>query len=189
MENQKEPIVGRFIIEILGAPKEYIEKALKEHIEKIKNDGVDVRAETFEEPVQKDELWTQFVELEAAFPNATELLNFCFDSMPSSVELLSPEKMSLETKDFEGFLNDFQAKLHHVDMMIKNLQAQKNVLDRNTINILHNFMLYACETKPYKLEELSKLLGLGEKELKPFVEQLVEKGALKKREDETYARD
>lgn len=184
-----EEITGRFIIEILGAPKEYIVKALKEHIEKIKKEGVKVKKETYEEPAQKKELWMQFVEIEASFKNPTELLNFCFDSMPSSVEILSPETLSFDTKELEDFLNDFQAKLHHTDKMLKNLQAQKNVLDRNAVNMVHNFVLHACTVKPQKLEELSKLVGIGEKELKPFVEQLAEKEMLKKRDDNTYARD
>lgn len=183
-----EPIVGRFIIEILGAPKEHIERALKEHVEKLKSEGVDIRSEKFEEAVEKENLWTQFVELEASFKDLNELLNFCFDSMPSSVELLSPDKVALESKEFENFLNDFQAKLHHADMLIKNLQAQKNVLDRNTINILHNFALFACKAEPQKLESLSKLLGIGEKELQPFIDQLVERNLLKK-EGEKYVRD
>lgn len=174
-----ENITGRFIVEILGAPKEYIEKALKEHINKVKQE-YQVLEEKYSEPEQKDDLWSQFVELKIRFETPQDLLNFCFDSMPSSVELLEPEKLAIEIRDLEDLLNDFQAKLHHTDMMLKNINAQKQVLDRNAINILHNFIKYACSQKPHTIEELEKLLGLTQKDLNKFIEHLVKKGVITK---------
>ncbi len=173
-------IVMRCMLEILGAPKEFIVEKLKEHVDKVKAEGVQIQLEKYAEPVQQDKLFTQFVELQVAFKNVEELLDFCFDSMPSSVEILSPEKLTLDMNHFEQFLNDFQAKLHHTDMMLKGMQAQKAVLDKNAINVFHNFIKFACKAKPQTLEQLSSLLGLGVKELTPFVNGLVEKKVLKK---------
>ena len=114
------------------------------------------------------------------FKDVKQLFDFCFDSMPSSVEILSPAKFTLDTPELEDFLNDFQAKLHHTDMMLKNMQIQKQVLDHNALNMVHNFIKYVCKIKPYTLEQLSEVLGIGVDELKSFVDGLVEKGALKK---------
>ena len=83
------------------------------------------------------------------------------------------------TKIGEDLMNDFQAKLHHADMMLKGLQAQKALLDKNAINVFHNFIKFACKA-PQTLKELTALLGMGEKELTPFVDGLVQKGTLKK---------
>jgi len=177
---EQQPIVARCMVEILGAPKEFIVKALKDHIDKLKQEGLGIQMETYAEPVEKDKLFSQFVELQIAFKNLKELLDFCFDSMPSAVEILSPEKLDLDTAILQDFLNDFQSKLHHTDMMLKGLQMQKQVLDRNALNIFYNFIKFACGIKPYSLDELSVLLGIGGKELSPFVESLVSKGALRK---------
>ncbi len=177
---EPQPIVARCIIEILGAPKEFIAKKLQEHVDKIKQDGLDVQIEKYAEPVPSDKLFTQFVELQISFKDVQELLDFCFDTMPSTVEIMSPEKLELDTAKFELFINDLQAKLHETDMMLKGLQAQKGVLDRNAINILHNFIRFACHTKPHSLDDLSKLLGIQVDALTPFVEQLIGKGAIKK---------
>lgn len=177
---EQQPIIARCIVEILGAPKEHVEKELKGHVDKLKEDGLEVQTEKYEPPVAKDKLFSQFVELVIKFKDAQELLNFCFDSLPSSVEIMSPEKLELDTAFFEDFLNDFQAKLHHTDMMLKGVQAQKQLLDKNAINIFHNFIKFACRQKPHTLKELSGLLGVGEKELEPFVKGLVDKGVVKK---------
>ncbi len=177
---EQQPIVARCIVEILGAPKEYIVKALRDHIEKVKQEGLDVQIEKYAEPVPQDKLFTQFVELQIAFKSLKELLDFCFDSMPSTVEIMSPEKLSIDMAVFENFINDFQGKLHHTDMMLKGLQAQKQILDKNAINVLHNFIKFACKAKPQSLDDLSKLLGIEAKDLTVFIESLVEKGELEK---------
>jgi len=176
---EQQPVVARCIVEILGAPKEFIAKALQDHIEKVKQDGVDIQVEKYAEPVQQDKLFSQFVELQIAFKDLKQLLDFCFDSMPSSVEIMSPEKLQLDMAVFEDFINDFQGKLHHTDMMLKGIQAQKQVLDRNALNILHNFIKYICRA-PHSIDDLSKMLGISTEDLSTFVESLVKKGELKK---------
>ena len=177
---EQQPIVARCMVEILGAPKEHIVKALQDHVDKVKQEGLDIQIEKYAEPVPQDKLFSQFVELQIAFKGLKQLLDFCFDSMPSSVEILSPEKLVLDMSVFEEFINDFQGKLHHTDMMLKGLQAQKMVLDKNAINILHNFVKFACRTKPHTLEELSKLLGIDQDDLSTFIDSLTKKGMLKK---------
>lgn len=181
---EEQPVVARCILEILGAPKEFIKKKLEEHIAKLKEDGLDVQLETYEEPKQQNELFSQFVEVQIKFKDAMQLLDFCFDSMPSSVEIISPEKIEVDMANFEKLLNDFQAKLHHTDMMLKNMQAQKMVLDKNALNVLQNFIKFVCRT-PHTLDELSSILGLGQKELTAFLSGLIDKGALRK-EKEAY---
>ena len=173
----------RCILEILGAPKEYISQKLREHVDKLKENGLVVELEKYAEAVSKEKLFMQFVELEISFTSAKELLDFCFDNMPSSIEILSPESLSLDMSSFEDILNDFSAKLHHADALIKSVSSQKQLLDRNTVNIFHNFIKYACSVSPRSIAELEELLGLGGIELKPFVEHLAGKGILEKEGD------
>ncbi|MEM3154492.1 MAG: hypothetical protein QW165_02915 [Candidatus Woesearchaeota archaeon] len=177
---EQQPIVVRAIVEIMGAPKEFVHKALLDHVDKIKQDGLNVQFEKFAEPKAQDNYFTQFVELQIAFKDLEQLLDFCIDSMPSAVEIMSPDKLQLDTAVFEDFINDFQARLHHTDMMLKGLQAQKKVLDQNALNVFHNFIKFACRAQPHSIEQLSELLGIGVKELQPFVENMVNKGELKK---------
>jgi len=183
-----EGIIARCIVEIMGAPKEFIEQKLKEHVDKLREDELKILKERYEEPEQKDKMFSQFVELEIHFKDLRELLDFCIDSMPSTVEILKPDEMVMDMAVFEDFINDFQTKLHQTDMILKTLTAQKSVLDKNAINVLHNFVLFACKQKPHTMAELSKVTGIAEKELGPFIEGLVVKGGLKK-EGEAYVRN
>jgi len=172
----------RCIVEILGAPKDFIEAELRNHMKKVKEAGFNVLSEKYEEPVEKDNLFMQFVELEVSFKKLEELMDFCFESMPSSVEILSPDKMVMKLGDLEGFINDFQAKLHFTDAAYKKLDAEKKVLDHNVVNLCHNFILFACKL-PQTLEDLSKLVGIKGDKLTGFVDHLIKKGKLKKEGD------
>ena len=47
--------------------------------------------------------------------------------MPSSVEILDPDKLSFESKNMDNLLNDLLSKLHQQSMAVRNLHAE-NVL-------------------------------------------------------------
>ena len=119
----------RFIIEIAGYPKEHIEETMKGVVEKLKKEKKVVNFKIFEAE-QKEKLFSTFSEIEIDVEDFDELMGICFDYMPSSVEILKPDKFNLESKDFENFINDLLAKLHQYDMIIKNLKAQNMVLNK-----------------------------------------------------------
>ncbi|MBU2634295.1 MAG: hypothetical protein KJ674_03550, partial [Nanoarchaeota archaeon] len=116
-------IKTRLIVEIAGFPKEHIEETMKRVMEKIKAEKKVLKYNIYEAE-QKDKLFSTFAEVEIEFPNLDELSGFCFDYMPSSIEILSEEKLNMVPKEYENILNDILAKLHHYDMIIKNLKAE-----------------------------------------------------------------
>jgi len=180
MEKQ---VVARCILEILGAPEKHIVSELKKHVDKLKEEGLKILSESFAKVEPQDNLFTQFVELEIEFTDPRALLDFCFDSLPSSVEIITPDKIELDLQYFQGMLNDFQAKLHHADRLLKDIAVQKQVLDKNAINILQNFLKYACQNKPQTIEELSEMVGMNAEKISKFLEGLVERGVIKKEGD------
>lgn len=175
-------IVARVIIEMLGAPKEYIETTLKNYIEKLKKDGIKIIKETVEPAQKQNELFSTFVELDIDFDKMEDLLGFCFDSMPSSVEILEPEELQINASDLSGHLNDLQAKLHEVDMVVKTTRAQNKVLDKNAMNVFKNFVKYLCK-EGMTTEEMSKIVGIETRQLQKFVDILVKEGKIKKEGD------
>lgn len=120
----------RAIIEVAGAPKEHIEKVIKEIVEKIKNEKGLERFKIFEAQ-EKDKLHFTFTEMEINFKNFEELSGFCFDYFPSSVEILE-EDVSVKREELENTINDLLAKLHQYDMNLKNLKAENIMLKKNT---------------------------------------------------------
>lgn len=119
----------RFIIEIAGYPKEHIENTMKGVVNKVRNEKKVLNYKIYEAE-QKERLFSTFAEVEIEIKDFDEFVGICFDYMPSSVEILKPDKFNLNSKDFENFVNDLLAKLHQYDMIIKNLKAQNMVLNK-----------------------------------------------------------
>lgn len=177
-------IKARVIIEMLGAPQEYIETTLKNYLEKLKKDGIKIVKETIEPAQKQNELFSTFAELDIEFEKMEDLLGFCFDSMPSSVEILEPEELQISAADLSGHLNDLQAKLHEIDMVVKTTRAQNAVLDKNAMNVFKNFIKHICK-EAHTTEEMSKIVGIKPEQLQKFVEILIKEDKLKK-EGEKY---
>ncbi|MBD3361616.1 hypothetical protein GF358_02365 [Candidatus Woesearchaeota archaeon] len=166
----------RAILEMLGAPKEYIEKTLKEYIQKLKKD-LKITKEEYEEAKPQGKMFSTFAELEIKFTNPNQMLDFCFEALPSSMEILAPEEMNFKSNDMSDFLNDLQSRLHEADMVVKSVRAQNKVLDNNATAVLQNFIKFLCK-EPKTSEEMSPYIGLSSKDVKAFADKLVEKGVI-----------
>ena len=128
-------IRARIIIEVVGLPKEHVSETLNKLIEKIKenNELVLERQEIFE-PIELKEmkLFSSFVEADIKFNCIEQLLGFCFDFTPSSVEVLEPLSFIFDAKFLNGMLNDFVTKLHRYTMLLRNLDAEYALLKKST---------------------------------------------------------
>lgn len=175
-------IIARVIIEMMGAPKEYIEKTLTDYLEKLKKDGIKIKQEIVEKAKEQGELFSTFAELDIEFDKMEDLFGFCFDSMPSSVEILEPEELQVSANDFSNYLNDLQAKLHEVDMVVKTTRAQNAVLDKNAMNVFKNFIKYLCKDG-MTTAEMAKIVGIEERQLQKFVDILLKEEKIKKEGD------
>jgi len=122
-------IQAKIMIEILGTPKEHVEETIKKVIEKLKNEeGVKLLKEVTYEAEKIKEMWSTFSDLDIEVEDTTKLVGICFDYMPSSVEIIEPLKMNIETTMITEFLNDLLARLHKTDMILKNTIAENQLL-------------------------------------------------------------
>lgn len=165
-------------MEVLGKPKEHVEKALKSYVEKIKKDKrYNVLREEFAEvKEQESELWATFTELEMEMEDIQDLIGFCFDYMPSIVEILRPGKIILSDKDFSDFFNDLQARLHQVDMVAKQVKLENDGLKVNMGKLLRNYLTILLGKAGMTLEQLSKLTGVVEEKLGDYLDKLIDEG-------------
>lgn len=177
----------RTIIEVLGKPKEHVEKAIKEYVDKINDDpNLIILNKDFSETKEQEKLWSTFVELELIIKGFSHLIDFCFNYMPSSIEILKPEEFSLASRDIVNLLNDLQARLHHVDMVVKRKNSENDFLKRNMHNAFKNVIFIALARNPMDKETLSKITGISLEELEIFLNKLIEEKAIKK-EDNIYS--
>ncbi len=182
MDNEK-PVLARAIIEMLGGPADYIFKTLKDYIITQKEGGLKVIKEEYHEPIQQEKLFSAFVELDLSFKDVNAVLSFCFECMPSSIEIYEPEKLFVPLQQFNGFLNDLQARLHDADMIVKTVRAQNTMLDNNAVAILQNFIVSLLKDKPRTIEEISTIVGIKLIQLRPFIDKLVEQNKLDVEDD------
>jgi len=180
---EKGQLMGRAIIEMLGAPKEHIEQTLKDYIERIKqeNSDIEIIKEEFDEATEQGKLFASFVELEIWFKNMASVMNFCMESMPSSIEILEPEKILMNTTDFSGMLNDLQGKVHKIDFSLKALHAENNILKKNNQALVKNIVVVCIRTGNDTIEKIVENTGIDEKHLKPVLDELIERGSIKKK--------
>ncbi|MDD5133406.1 MAG: hypothetical protein PHD81_01185 [Candidatus Nanoarchaeia archaeon] len=120
------------IIEIAGFPEEHIKKVMNEVMENLeKEKGIQVITKDVAEVKKVQEtLWSTFADLELQLDDMEVLTNFCFNYMPSSVEIIEPLKLDGEIKPIENMINDLLARLHNFTMYLKNLQAENILLKK-----------------------------------------------------------
>ncbi|MCX8147048.1 MAG: hypothetical protein N3D84_01115 [Candidatus Woesearchaeota archaeon] len=171
----------RVIIEMMGAPKEHLVKSLKGYIERIKTTNKDIIVinEYYARPKKHEKLFSTYVELELLVKNASALAFFCFDYMPSSIEIIEPEIFTYKAADFAAFFNDMQARLHKLDMAIKTYKATIKNLETNAKLLLRNNILINLRERDKDLAELSRNTGIPENQLGPFLSKMIEEGWLK----------
>jgi len=178
-------ITARVIIQMMGAPKKHIVSTLKMYIEKIKEEhkGIKILEEFKSKPKKEGKLFKVFTELELKAKDTSDLIWFCFDYMPSSVEVIDPTELIFKANDFTDFLNDLQDKLHRIDMNAKNLSAQNQVLNKNGRTLMMNLIMLQLRTKPVGIDILAKNAGAPNEHLQKFVDSMIKDGKIKKDND------
>jgi len=129
----------RTIIEVVGFPEDHIKDAIIKIVDNIKEKKhIKIVNMYIEETKKLDKMFATFAELELDMPGLQDVIDFCFDYLPSSVEILEPEYINEKSIDLAGVLNDLMLKLHEYNMVIRNLQAEnkvmKNKLDPTALN-------------------------------------------------------
>lgn len=170
---EKQGVLARISIEIIGSPAEFVEDTLNKvvsQIKELKNIKI-LSSETFPaEPHEK--MFSAFSELEIQFQNQKELAEFCFHFTPSRVEIISPKEFVFSMKEYEDFLNDFLAAIHDNYMITKNLQAENQILNANVISLIKNIIVLALYDFPKDIEQISKSIGINTAKLKPFLDEM-----------------
>jgi len=130
MENNN--ILIRAIFEILGSPKDHVEATMNLVLDKVKEiEGVEIKSsETYEAKEVEGKLWSTFSEVEFEVKDIELLMNICFNFMPSSIEIIEPGKLIEDAHKMSNFFNDLLGRLHKYDMLVKNLNAQNLIMQK-----------------------------------------------------------
>jgi hypothetical protein len=175
----------RIILEIIGKPKEHVEESLKDYVKKIKADKELIIIKESSEKAEKHEgdLFSAFAELDMLMKGPEDLLAFCFDYMPSSVEIIEPEKIFIKNSDFSDFTNDMLSRSISLNTSYLEMQEKLNFYLANTAILLRNFIVVLLSSRPMTVKKMAPYLGIKESEVQQVVEVLVKEGKVKKDKD------
>tara|TARA_Y100000310_G_scaffold335538_1_gene417822 strand:+ start:3104 stop:3697 length:594 start_codon:yes stop_codon:yes gene_type:complete len=182
----EKEITFRAVIEVLGRPQEHVESAMKGYLDKLKADTTYqvIHEELAEAKKQEEEkMWVVFAELDIKTARVDDIIGFCFEYMPSMVEIVEPKELIMKDVVVTNFLNDLQAKLHHLGIVAKQLKSENDHLNRNIAIMLKNYVtILLNKQKQLNSEQLANLTGMAKDKLEDFLDQLIDK-------DEIYLKE
>ena len=180
-------ILAHVSFELLGSPKEHIEKTIRGYLNNIKNDSqIDVLSEEFGEPEEtKGKLWSTYADTEMLIGSLDKFIWLCINFMPANIEILAPKELTFKEKDLTNWLNDLLAKLHEISHTVRQTTVKNDAIVKTMNALIQNVVLLAAENY-HTPADISKNVGISEKELEPFFKSLVKNGKLEKKADKYF---
>lgn len=129
-----EPLQIQLILEILGRPTENVKQALSSIVTKLGNEQhVKILEHTFHEPVpvkDAENLYTAFADITLEISSLEAYFSVLFVYMPSHVELLYPEHITLTNTELNAFANSIMQRMHQYDAVVKNALIERDIFLR-----------------------------------------------------------
>ncbi len=171
------------LIEIVGNPKEHIEKAMAGVTDAIKKkEGIVFVKEDLGNAEDAGEgLWGIYSELELLLKDLDGLSWIAFNFMPASIEIKEPSKITLKDKQVTDFMGDILSQLHQVNMKQVQLDSEKKGLLKNIGVLIRNAVLLTIDSdvvKKKNADGIAKKIGVKEKEIKPVLDAMVKEGSI-----------
>lgn len=118
----EKQIQAIMIIEVAGRPAEFVKQGLETHVSKLDHiKDVEIITKKVSEPkkLEDQEAYVCFSEIEFKISTFSRLLDLIFDFMPSSIEIVHPGRISLDSQEATGFINNLAGRLHRYDELAK----------------------------------------------------------------------
>jgi hypothetical protein len=182
---EKRSVVARIIINVAGKPKEHVEKAMKivvENIQKEKQISI-IKRKMMKAQKKEEAYFSAVAELEIECDNPAALVGFCLDYLPSSVEIIEPEEINLDSMDLASLLNDLLSKMHNASLNVGQMKSENELLKQNGEHLLKNIIMLSIRENPKTIEEMAGDIGIKPESLQPFVEKYVSLGNIEKKGD------
>ncbi len=182
---QEGEILVSTIIEIIGKPREHVEETIKEYVKKIEAKGeYSVRKKKIAKAKKYEgQLFSAYAELEIVFKNITQIHFFCFEYMPASIEILEPERIIYQAAEITAVINEFQSKLHQVDMVLKEMRQINENMNHNFTNLLSNHILLTLKDGQKSIEQIEKLVGIKSEKMQQLLKIMESKKLIRNKAD------
>lgn len=124
------PIQIQIILEVLGRPADNVKQALASIVTKLEGEkGIKVLERVLHEPApvpDAKDLYTAFAEVTLELPSLESYFGIIFAYMPSHVEMIYPERITLDNAALNHFANQLLQRLHNYDSVVKNVLVERD---------------------------------------------------------------
>lgn len=152
-----ERIQAQLILEILGRPQEHVKEALNTIVVRMGSEKtINVLEKNYHEPKQIEgkNLYTAFADLTIELDSLADYFAILLTYMPSHIEIIHPEKLSLSNSNLNDLGNSLIKRLHDYDAITKKMIIERDVLARKLKEIAPE--LFQKETRQEKNTKQSK---------------------------------
>ncbi len=137
-KNQK--IEANLILEVLGKPPKHLVDTLKDLIKKIGEEkGIKIKDNTINEPSPVKEhkgFYSTFAEIEVEAEGIPQMVGIIFKYMPSHIEFIFPENISMPKNIWNEVFNELTRRLHAYDEVARVIQNEKIILEKKLKEII-----------------------------------------------------
>jgi len=126
-----EKIQAQLILEILGRPSEHIKEALNTLVVRMGSEKtIQILEKNYHEPKQIEgkDLYTAFADLTIEMNSLADYFAILLTYMPSHIEIIHPEKLSLSNHNLNELGNSLIKRLHDYDAITKKMMIEKDML-------------------------------------------------------------
>ena len=172
------------MLEVVGNPKEHVEKSLQAVLKAIEDEkGVLFITKDIQETEDVgDGLFGAFCEAEILLKNLGKLGWLMFNFTPATIEILEPAKFTFKEKELTDFISDMLAGIHEFNMAKVNINSQNVALQRNMGAIIRNSALYVLGNESKPAQDIATPLGLKTEDLTRILELMIKEGTITKEE-------
>ncbi len=155
-----ENLHANIVLEILGRPKDHVKETLQTLVLRLGTEkGIKILDKTIHEPIPvKDakDLFTTFAEVSLELESLNNYFGVLFGYMPSHIELVHPEKISLTNFDLNDLGNKLVQRLHDYDAITKNVLVEKDMLLKKLQEIAPHLFKKPEQEKPLNQTQQQK---------------------------------
>lgn len=172
--------------EMVGKPKEHVDKTLQIYIEKLEEDpNVEMINKHTGETIELEEeegFFSSFCEVEMLIPNIESLTSINVNLMPASVEVLAPDEFRFTGRQVMNWQNDLLARLHEISQNLREERQKVAYMAKNTQALIQNMITILLSSGPKSSDQLSKLSGIEKGRLEKVLEEIKKQEVIKKEE-------
>lgn len=191
---KKEQIMIRVVVEVMGAPKPYVEKAVQKVIDKLEEQPFFLElvseeifeAEEVEDEKMKGKIFSAVAEVELWITGMEGMLSLAYDFMPAAIEILQPTELTLPSMRVTDFVTEMLGRLHQADSIVKNERMKNQVVGKNLTHALRNFTMYLLRDKDLTPEDISKNIGIPFQQTIHLLTDMTKQGIIERTKDKKH---